>query len=78
MLQHLLEFLSGGHSRVFGRGNGELNEFFEDVFYCLVGGMDHVFHIETVVTELIEKDFVGGKVVGVAEGLADLIHGQQQ
>lgn len=78
VLEHLFYFFSGGHRGVFGRINGELNEFFEDVFHRLVGGMHHVLFIETVVAKLVEKDFVGGKIVGVVKILADLIHRQQQ
>lgn len=78
MLEHLFYFFSGGHCWIFRRINGELNEFFEDVFHRLAGGMHHVLFIETVVAKLVEKDFVGGKIVGVVKILADLIHRQEQ
>ena len=76
-MEHLLEFLSGGHSEAFGRVNGELNEFFEDIVDSLVGRMDHIFFIKSVVAELIEKDFVGREIMGIFVGHTHIVHGEK-
>ena len=78
MLEHLLEFLGGGHGGVFGGVDGKFNKFLPDVSDGLVGGMYHIFFIEAVVAKLIEKNFVSRKIMSVSEGFTDLIDSQQE
>lgn len=78
MLKHLLEFLGGFHGRDFGGIDGIIHEAFPDVADRLVGRVDHVFLIETVVAKFVEEDLVGREIVGISVGLADFVHGQQQ
>ena len=77
-MKHLLEFFGGSHGGQFGWIDGELNEFLEDIIHRLIGGMHHVFFIETVVAKLVEEDLVSREIMGVVEVLAHLIHRQQQ
>lgn len=78
MLEYLFELLGGFHGGVFGGVDGEFSEAFPDVVDGLVGGVDHVFLIETIVAEFVEEDFVGREVMGVIEGFAHFVHRQKK
>ena len=76
MLQHLLQFSSGFHGRLFFWVDGEIDEAFPNVTHGLLGGMHHVFLVETVVAQFVHKDFVGGEIMGVFKLLAHLVIGK--
>ena len=77
-MHHPLEFLCSLHGGLFRRINGEINELFPDVKDCLIGGMNHVLLIKTIVAKIVEKDLVSREIMGVPELLAELVHRQKQ
>ena len=78
MMKHLLEFSSLFHGWFLGGVDGEVNKSLKDIAYSLVGRMNHVLLVETIIAKFIEEDLVSRKIVRVMVGLAHLIHRQQQ
>ena len=40
--------------------------------------LNYFISIETVVAQLVQEDFVGGKIMGIAKLMAHLVNGKQQ
>ena len=78
VMEHLSQFCSGFHGRLFLRVDGEIDKSFPNVAYGLFGGMHHVFLVETIVAQLIQEDFVGGEIMGIVKCLTNLIHSQKK
>ena len=57
-------------------GEGRCGEEFPDVSLCLLRGVYQVVGIETIVTQVVRKDFVGREVGCVGMSAADFVDGQ--
>ena len=77
MLKHLLQFGSGLDGRFFFGINGIISETLPNVAHRLIGRMHHVFLIETVIAQLVQEDFVGGEIMGIAELSTNFIDSEQ-
>ena len=59
------EFAAGVEGEAVVRREGPFQEAFIDVVRRLGGRVDHVFGVEAVVPEFVQKEFVGREIRGV-------------